>query len=53
MLKLTEVKNLEAVQEVKTDIHESERMREASALALSKVAQYEIPTFDDSKIVGK
>ena len=53
MLKLNEVKNSEVTEEVKTDIHESERMREASALALSRVAHYEIPTFDDSKIVGK
>ena len=53
MLKLTEVKNSEVTEEVKTDVHESERMREAPALALSRVAQYEIPTFDDSKIVGK
>lgn len=53
MLKLTEVKNPEVTQEVKTDVHESERVREASALALSRVAQYEIAHFDDSKIVGK
>ena len=51
LLKLKEVK--EVTPEVKTDIHESERVREASALALSRVAQYDIAEFDDTKIVGK
>ena len=43
-----EVKN-----EVKTDVHESERVREASALALSRVASFEITDYDENKIVGK
>ena len=45
---VTEVKN-----EVKSDVHESERVREASALALSRVANYEVSDYDENKIVGK